>query len=226
MKTYKKTIIFTSILTLLPILAGVYFWESLPETMATHFDFDGVANGWSSKGFAVFGLPIMLLFLHLLCVFCPWIVRKQAGFQIGQIKKTAGSETINPKMEAVFLWTCPAVSLICAALIYPIALGRKNDVGMLVQLLVGSLFMIIGNYLPKCTQNRFVGIKLPWTFADEENWNRTHRLAGPIWVLCGALLCVNAFLKLTWLIAVVLVVGIGVPTVYSYWMYRRKKGNT
>lgn len=224
MKTYRKNVIITSIITILPMLAGIYFWKSLPEQMATHFDFNGAANGWSSRGFAVFGLPLFLLGIHLLCIFCPGIVRKQAGVNIGgKADNEEDSAVMNPKIELVLLWTCPAVSLVCAASIYPAALGIENNIGMVVQIFMGLLFMIIGNYLPKCTQNWFVGIKLPWTLTDEENWNRTHRVAGLIWVVCGLLMCVNAFIQMTWMIFAVIAVMIGVPTGYSYWMYRKKK---
>lgn len=204
------------------MLAGIYLWNSLPEQMATHFDFNGVANGWSSRGFAVFGLPVFLLGIHLLCAFASKIVRKQAGFQLVRDKEAAGDETVNPKMEAVLLWTCPVVSLICAVSIYPAALGRESDIGMLVQIFVGFLFMAIGNYLPKCRQNRFVGIKLPWTLTDKENWSRTHRLAGAVWVAGGFLLFANAFLKTSWIVIAVIVLAAAVPTGYSYWLYRRK----
>ena len=57
MKSYKKTIIITTLITLLPILFGLALWNKLPDTIATHWGADGQANGWSSKAFAVFGLP-------------------------------------------------------------------------------------------------------------------------------------------------------------------------
>ena len=67
-KDVKKTLIITSIITALPILIGVVLWNRLPDTMATHFGSDGTPNGWSSKWFAVIGLPIFLAVLNVFCI--------------------------------------------------------------------------------------------------------------------------------------------------------------
>ena len=63
-KIYKHEIIITSILTLCPIILGLILWDQLPDRVATHFDINDVPNGWSSKGFAVFGIPSILFLLH------------------------------------------------------------------------------------------------------------------------------------------------------------------
>ena len=69
MKINKKLLIVTSVLLLLPILAGLILWNQLPEQIATHFGVDNAANGWSSKAFAVFGIPGIMLGLHWFCLF-------------------------------------------------------------------------------------------------------------------------------------------------------------
>ena len=68
MKEYRGKIILTSVVTVLPIVIGLLLWNRLPDTIATHFTFDNVANGWSSKPFTVLGLPIILTVLHLVAV--------------------------------------------------------------------------------------------------------------------------------------------------------------
>ena len=59
MKINKKELLLTSPVCLLPLLAGVALYPRLPETMATHWGFDGTANGWSSRAATVFGLPLL-----------------------------------------------------------------------------------------------------------------------------------------------------------------------
>ena len=83
---------------------------------------------------------------------------------------------------------------------------------------------MVGNYLPKCRQNYTVGIKIPWTLHDEENWNHTHRMAGYLWIFGGLLMIANIFLKWDWLVFAVVMVAVVVPTIYSY-LYYRKHGN-
>ena len=68
MKDYKKTIIITTLVTLLPVLLGIILWEKLPDSIATHWGPDGQADGWSGKTFAVFGLPGILAVIHLFSV--------------------------------------------------------------------------------------------------------------------------------------------------------------
>ena len=66
-KANKKELLLTSLVCLLPLLAGAILYPRLPETMATHWGFDGTANGWSSRAATVFGLPLLILALHLVC---------------------------------------------------------------------------------------------------------------------------------------------------------------
>ena len=68
-KKNKKIILITSMITILPILAGLILWNKLPEQVATHFDANGIPNGYSSRAFAVFGPYLICLFAHLFCAF-------------------------------------------------------------------------------------------------------------------------------------------------------------
>ncbi|MBI9095831.1 MAG: SdpI family protein [Sphaerochaeta sp.] len=85
------------------------------------------------------------------------------------------------------------------------------------------LFLVIGNYLPKCKHNYTVGIKIPWTLASEENWNRTHRFAGWVWIIASILLLVSALTG--WFVPVVVIISmtamVAGPVIYSFLFYRR-----
>ena len=67
-KQNKKMIVFTLVLLLLPIVMGLFLWNQLPDSVATHFGLNNQPDGYSSKAFAVFGLPLILLAVHLVCV--------------------------------------------------------------------------------------------------------------------------------------------------------------
>ena len=210
LKDNKKTLIITSILTILPILIGVYFWNRLPDVMATHFGANNEANGFTSKAFAVFGLPLILLAAE-------W-------FGALVTSHDPKKQNISPKMFAFVLWIVPVVSLLGAATIYPYNLGYQIDITFIAELLLGVIFIVVGNYLPKARQNYTIGIKIPWTLANEENWNRTHRLAGYLWVIGGILMVIAALTgiaKTQWMIAVFFALAI-VPFVYSYWLHVKR----
>ena len=63
-----KTLLVASVVLLLPILAGIILWNQLPEQMPTHWNADGEVDSWSSKPFAVFGLPLLMLAIYWVCV--------------------------------------------------------------------------------------------------------------------------------------------------------------
>ena len=84
------------------------------------------------------------------------------------------------------------------------------------------MFIIVGNYLPNCKPNRHMGIKLPWTFASEENWRRTHRFGGFVWVAAGICTLLAGMFAQEWLMFAPLLAAILLPTVYS-WQLSRKQ---
>ena len=210
LKENKKTLIIASIVTILPILIGVYFWSRLPDVMATHFGTDNEANGFSSKPVAVFGIP-------LLCLAVLWIGAVVTAHD-------PRKQNISPKMFTMGLWIAPIVSLLGAATIYPVNLGYAVDITYVAGLFIGVLLVVIGNYAPKARQNYTIGIKLPWTLANEENWNRTHRFAGYLWVACGFLIIVLTLFRalqpgvmLAFIALIVLL-----PFGYSFWLHAGK----
>ena len=204
----KKTLIATTLVCLLPLLAGALVYARLPEQVATHFDLQGNPDGWSSRPFAVFGLPGILLAVNLLTPF---------ALQADPKHKNMSGALVN-----ITIWTVPVVSLLCSGLTLGRALGYDLRIEMVLPVFMGVLFILIGNYLPKTKQSYTMGIKLPWTLASEENWNRTHRLAGFLWVIGGAFFIVMSFIGwnfIAFLIPITLMVL--VPTVYSYLLYRK-----
>lgn len=210
LKANRKTLIITSIVTILPVLIGIICWDHLPDVMATHFGMNNEANGFSSKAFAVFGLPLVLLAVL-------WV----GAFVTAHDPKR---QNISPKMFSLMLWIAPAISLVAAATMYPVNLGYELDIAFFGELLLGLMFIIIGNYLPKARQNYTIGIKIPWTLANEENWNRTHRLAGYLWMICGILMIIislTRFVPAKWLVGILLITVL-VPCIYSFWLYAKK----
>ncbi len=210
LKANKKTLIITSIVTVLPMLIGVILWKRLPDTMATHFGIDNEANGFAGKAFAVFGLPAILLAVE-------WV----GAFVTAHDPR---KQNISPKLFVLSLWLVPVVSLAAAAGIYPYNLGYKANMIVIVEMLLGVLFVIIGNYMPKARQNYTIGIKIPWTLANEENWNRTHRLAGYLWIAGGLLMIITGLTQVvseTWMIVIAAVMVL-VPCGYSFWLHAGK----
>ncbi|MDO4488684.1 MAG: SdpI family protein [Eubacteriales bacterium] len=210
MKINKTTQILTTIVCLIPIIIGIILLPQLPDQIATHWDSAGNVNGVSSKFMAVIGYPGILLLVNIAMPFL--------------LKMDPKHQNMGDKLVSLVMWIIPFVSLLCSAMTLSNALGKSLPVQIIIPTLLGVLFVAIGNYLPKTKQTYTMGIKLPWTFNSEENWNRTHRLAGFIWVFCGILIIIGSFLPYTEIItAVCLIVMVFVPGIYSYVYYLKNE---
>lgn len=205
-----KTLIITSAISLLPIIAGIILWDRLPEKIATHFDVNNTPNGWSSKAFAVFGLPLIIVALEWICMLATKMDPKVKNID-------------DSVMMKIVLWMMPCLSVLLSTLTYTYALGYQIKIGMIIIAFMGILFIVMGNYLPKCKQSYTVGIKLPWTLESSENWNKTHRLGGRLWVIGGMIILLTATLESPLIFAVILAVMVIAPTVYSYTLHKKTK---
>ena len=208
LKKNKGLMILTSIIILLPMVVGILLWDQLPEKMAIHWGANGEADGWSSRPVAVFGMPLLLLAIHWLGV---WLT--------GEDKRNRHQ---NEKVLQLMFWIAPVVSLFGMGSTYASALGQPLRIDRLALLLLGIVFAMIGNYMPKCKHNYSIGVKTPWTLNDEENWYKTHRFAGILWVAGGVLIMATSFLGIFWLFMIVLVPMAFAPMIYSYCIYRKK----
>lgn len=207
-KNLSKLII-TSLVILIPILIGLILWDKLPDQVPVHWNINGDVDGFATKAQAVFLMPLVLVAFQWICVL---------GTSLDPKK-----QNINDKMVTLVLWIIPIISLLCNSMVYATALGHKVNVEIIMPLFMGALFVVIGNYMPKCKQSYTVGIKIPWTLNDEENWNKTHRMAGFLWVIGGIVIMATAFLGAFWLFFVVLIPMVIVPFVYSYLLYKKNK---
>ena len=207
MKEKNKKLLITCLVIVLPMLAGLMLWKLLPDQVATHFGSDNRPNRWDSKEFAVLGLPLMMLGLHLLAVFaCIYDPRRR---------------NVSPVMVNLLYWVMPVVCNVVMLSIYGYALNMPINIGMIANLLVGGLFIALGNYLPKNQQNFTVGVRVRWTFTSEENWRRTNCLAGKMFVICGVIFLVNAFIQSAAVLLLCLVLCMVVPAFYSLYLYKK-----
>lgn len=208
-KKNSRLLIITSIVILLPILLGIALWNQLPEEMPIHWNAQGEVDGTAGKAFSVFGLPLILLAFQWVCVLATSADPKQKNHP--------------KKVLALVFWIIPLISIVMELIVYATALGKEINVNVVLPMIMGIMFVFIGNYLPKCKQNYTIGIKIPWTLNNEENWNKTHRLAGILWVICGILIILTGFLGNALILFPVLLVMVIVPIIYSYILYRKGK---
>ncbi len=210
-KNNKIKLIISSLITLSPILFGLLFWDKLPDYFATHWGVNGEADGYSSKAFAVFLLPIILLALFWLCIFIT--------------SKDPKNQNQHKKALNVVIFIIPIFSLILNAIVYSVALDYEINFKFYIAIILGVMFILIGNYLPKCKQNYTLGVKIKWTLQNEENWNATHRFTGKVWLISGIIMLLSIFIpdKLFIVLLPILIIPVAVlPICYSY-LYHKKQ---
>lgn len=210
-KKHKLALILTSLVTLIPILVGLLLWDKLPEQVPCHWDIHGQVDGWSGKTQAVFLMPLLMLAMHWICVLAATADPK--------------SKHYHPKSIQLVLWICPILNLVFNTMVYAAALGYGVNVELIMSLFMGVLFIFVGNLLPKMRQSYTMGIKLPWTLHNEENWNKTHRLGGKVWVIGGIIILSTALWGNFWVLMASTLLMVLTPVVYSYCLYRKQTQN-
>ncbi len=210
-KKFKKELMISSLFTLLPILVGLVLWNKLPDQMATHWGVNNQPDGWAKKGVAVFAMPLILVGLQWLGM---WVSTLDS-----QMQKQ------NKKAMRMIFWIIPCISIFASCMMYSVALGHAVSITSAPCILLGLMFVLIGNYLPKTTKNWSLGIKVIWALNDEENWNATHRFAGKLWFFGGMVMMLGIFLPGEYSIYVMLPVTLilaVVPALYSYLYYKKQ----
>ena len=200
------------ILIIFGFVLGAYFYPSLPDKVPTHWNANGEVNGYGSKLFGAFGLPAISLATYLLFLVLPYIDPKRKNYE--DFKSTY---QFLKYLLILFFLGLEVMTLLIAS-------GVIVNKPIFIQIMVSLLFILIGNVMGRFKHNYFVGIRTPWTLANEEVWRKTHRLAAPLWVLGGVINILLAFMGTNFngigfmvIIAVISIVPIG----YSYIAYQQ-----
>ena len=212
LKKYRKTLLLTSLVILLPIAVGLVLWNELPATMNIHWNAAGEVDGTAGKTFAVFFPALFMLAMHWFCVFMTHITNKD----IDQNSKT---------MKLVF-WMMPVLSNVVTGAMYAASLGLEINMSKIIFAPMGILFIVIGNFMPKVRRNSTLGIKTTWSLADDENWYATHRFAGKVWVFGGVLAVALSFLPTKWAISalfILIALLAFAPVIYSWRFYKKQQ---
>ena len=170
-----KGLIAVCIFCLLPILVGVWQYNALPEQMAIHFDINNNPDNYFHKAVFVFGFPLFAVFLE---VFCSVI-----------IDLTDKYKDANKKVMTIFKWVFAALLNVMYVITIIYNLGTALDIRVWVMLLVGMMFVVIGNYIPKTVGST----KWPQRNFTENVLKRINRIAGYVTIFYGLLLMLSVF---------------------------------
>lgn len=195
-------------------LLSIYFYPMMPEKMATHFDAQGVANGFMERFWGMFFLPILSLVLYVIFLIIPHID------PLGEnIKKF---EYYYYAFIAIFMLFMFYIEF--AIILWNI--GIRLNILRFISVPIGLLYVYLGILFLKAKRNWFIGVRTPWTIMNDEVWDKTNRIVGKFFVVDGILVMISfifsRFIELftIWLVLVVFLFSI----VYSYILWAKVRG--
>lgn len=205
----KITLILLIGLILISSIGLIAIYNSLPDEIPGHFAFDGSVNRYDNKSALLFtgSLPIVILIMYYI---------------LPKIDPRKNNYRKHKKAYAIFIITVVVFVIVTQWSIVAVSLGYDVNIEILIKVLVGLLFIILGNYMGQFRQNYFFGIKTPWTLASEYVWRKTHRFGSYCFIIGGFFMIIlglvsNAFINKVGII--LLVALLLLPCIYSYVIY-------
>lgn len=212
MKKYNKMQIFAWVLAIIPMIAVAIVYHSLPNQIPSNWNLDGTVE-YSEKQMILW-MAVMPIVMELMF----WGLAKIDPKRKNYAKFMSSYEIFQVIM---MLFMIIFVGIILVECFYP---GSLN-VEKLVFILIGLLFVLLGNMMPKFKQNFFCGFKTPWTIQNENVWIKTNRLAGKMMFCFGIAIAFGAFLpeKIAFILLMAgAIIFVAVPTVYSYFAFQKE----
>lgn len=215
-----KLVVISIIVLVVELVIVLYLGAQLPADakLPVHWNIHNQIDGWGSKSSVILPFWLFNVALFLLMIF--------SGRLFPVFKQNRGRyEEIIPPFTLVLVSFFALIHIfIVLSGIYPQASQKVQ----FIFVLIGGLFIALGNLLPKLPRNFIAGIKTPWTFYSDEIWQRTSRVGGYCFVLTGLVMLVLGLLNMkgawtAWLFAGLLAFLIAVPILYSFLLFLKSK---
>ena len=162
--------------------AAALAWPVAPDAIPVHWNASGSVDRYGGKVEGLLLLPLIASGIYLLMRYLPNLDPGRANYA---------------RFGGVYATIRIAVLVLMAAIqgvVLFSVLRRPVDMPLIVPVLVGSLFVLMGGLMGKIRPNWFVGIRTPWTLTSKIAWVRTHRLGGWLFVAQGLLFILSGLL--------------------------------
>lgn len=204
-------------IVLIPFIYLAYIWNSLPETVPTHWNYKGEIDAWGKKSSLILIMFLLPVLTYVLFSIIPFIDPK---------KKIQAME--NKYHNLKFMMTL-FMSALAIFILYSVKEQSITNPAFII-LAIGLLYIILGNYMKTLKANYFIGIRTPWTLENETVWKKTHALAGKLWFIGGLAIIISSlttnknfngifFISVTTIITVI-------PLIYSFLEFKKIKANS
>jgi uncharacterized membrane protein len=195
------------------VAATILYYPKLPETMTTHWSVSGEPNGFSSRLWGAWMLPVIMAAVWLIMRAIPHIDPRKANYE-----KFSGMYDALVILILAFMLAMHIV-LLMAATGAPIRMER------VVMPSVGIFIAIMGILIPRAHPNWFVGIRTPWTLTSDLSWERTHKIGGTLFVILGVLMVASSFVAPETAIWILVAAALGIVVFLFAYSYQVWKGD-
>ena len=195
------------------VAASILYYPKLPETMTTHWSVSGEPNGFSSRLWGAWMLPVIMAAVWLIMRAIPHIDPRKANYE-----KFSGMYDALVILILAFMLAMHIV-LLMAATGAPIRMDR------VVMPSVGVFIAIMGILIPRAHPNWFVGIRTPWTLTSDLSWERTHKIGGTLFVILGVLMVASSFVAPETAIWILVAAALGIVVFLFAYSYQVWKGD-
>lgn len=209
----RATIFTTIFLIAFAVAFSVFVFDKLPEQMASHWNTANQVDGYMSRFWGAYLMPIVSIGVLVLFLIIPSIDPLKAN--IAQFREYFNA----------------FITLIVAFMVYMHILtmlwNLGNDqfnMGAAMLPALGLIFVFAGIMMRQAKRNFFIGIRTPWTLSSDYVWEKTHRAGSTLFIASGILALLGAFFddQAIWFILVPVLGSTLFLFVYSYVLYQRE----
>ena len=211
MNMRKSGIIIIGII-LFSFIVSIYIYPQMPEKMVSHWNAQGQADGYMSKFWGLFLIPITLVGLALLFTAIPRIDPLKANIE--KFRKYYDGFII---LFFIFM-----LSIQFQVILWN--LGIKISPNIIMPISIGILFFYIGVLCENAKRNWFIGIRTPWTLSNEKVWEKTHKIGGKLFKIAGVIAFIGVFFQnyALFFILVPEFLAVAYTIIYSYFEYQKE----
>jgi immunity protein, SdpI family len=200
-------------LIVVTIVASAIVYPRLPERVPVHWGLHGQVDRYGGRLEGIALMPLLMVACWLLLRFLPRVDPRRLNYE-----KFADTYDL-------FVNSLMALFAVMQGVMLATALGHPVPMNRVAPAIVGVLFIVLGNALPRARPNWWFGIRTPWTLSNDRVWMKTHRVGGYLIVGAGILMLLAAVVASPWTLAVgftaVLAAGFG-SLVYSYFAWKQE----
>ena len=207
----KKTKYYSLIILLLFLGIAFYSYPLMPDQIATHWDSQGNVNGYMSKLWGSLFFPILMIVINIIFFVIPKIDPNKENIE--KFKETFNEFIIVFNLFMLYIYSLTVVW----------NMGREFNMTIAIIPALGFLFYFLGSLIGKAKRNYMIGIRLPWTLASDDNWDKTHKKGERVFKIIGIVTLIGVFFSdyAMWFLLIPLIIGITYLTLYSYLEFKK-----